>query len=90
MSTQCPSAKRYSNHCKQNNRETLYYIFIHILYSSYCGLDEFIPEIQKLVLKHALVGKAKDPKKDGIPCYNDSGTPLFMKKGKRYVQIGMK
>ena len=63
---------------------------IHIFYSSYCGLDEFIPSIQKLVLKHALVGKAKDPKKDGIPCYKDSGTPLFMKKGKRYVQIGMK
>ena len=41
-------------------------------------------------MKHAFVAKAKDPEKDGIPCYNDSGSPLFVKYGKRHVQIGMK
>ena len=53
-------------------------------------MDEFIPSIQKLVLKHALVANEKKKKKDGIPCYSDSGSPLFVKKGKRHVQIGMK
>lgn len=45
--------------------------------------------MKDLVKKFILLAKPKDVKKGGFTCKNDSGGGLILKKGNRFVIIGM-
>ena len=52
----------------------------------YCN---YIYGIKDPFNEFVLVARPKDSKKSGEVCKSDSGSGLFLKRGNRFVQIGM-